>query len=292
MLIILEPARKQVSHKLDDLVVVVLLISLLNRRIILVNDDDGRNTVVLMEHCRQIQQRSGQLHFAYLALSQLFIGLFAVLVALTAGQQFFMPPGFLCENISNRRKSLRPSVELNILERQENHRVLPLIVPVLLTAAPNLLVAEINRSILVTFFKKSAQHIHIQRLAEASRTGKQRHHRALVNEILNHHRLVDVVVFRRCKAVVGYANGQRPPRRPLCFSESARLNPLIHWLLRICRNHPAFPLLFRTDDFSVFAERRNSPFRYVPARRRFFDRNHFSHTGHLRASFYRYIIPD
>ena len=52
MLIILEPARKQVSHKLDDLVVVVLLISLLNRRIILVNDDDGRNAVVLMEHCR------------------------------------------------------------------------------------------------------------------------------------------------------------------------------------------------------------------------------------------------
>ena len=52
MLIVLEPARKQVSHKLDDLVVVVLLISLLNRRIILVDDDDGRNAIVLMEHCR------------------------------------------------------------------------------------------------------------------------------------------------------------------------------------------------------------------------------------------------
>ena len=245
-----------------------------------------------MEHCRQIQQRSGQLHFADLALSQLFIGLFAVLVALTAGQQFFMPPGFLCENISNRCKSLRPSIELDILESQENHRVLSLIVPVLLTAAPNLLVAEINRGILVTFFKKSAQHIHIQRLAESPRAGEQRHHRALVNEILNHHRLVDVVVFRRRKAVVGHTDRQWPLRRPLCFSESARLNPLIHWLLRICRNHPAFPLLFCTNDFSVFAERRNSPFRYVPARRRFFDRDHFSHMGHLRASLYKYIIPD
>ena len=247
---------------------------------------------MLVQHRGQVQQCRSQLNLVDLAVCQLFIGLFAILVALFTGQQLFVPPGLLCENIPNGRKGLLPSIKLHILEGQEDHRVPALIIPVLLAAGPDLLVPEINRGILVALFKISAQHIHIQRLAEAAGAGEQRHHRTLVDEVLDHHRLVDVVVFRRCKAVVGYADRQRSLRRPLRFSECARLNSLIHWLLRICRNHPAFPLLFRTDDFSVFAERRNSPFRYVPARRRFFDRDHFSHMGHLRASLYKYIIPD
>ena len=59
VLIILEPAGKQVPHKPDDLVVIVLLIALLDRGV--------------------------------------------VLVALIAGQQFFVPPGLLCENIPDGR---------------------------------------------------------------------------------------------------------------------------------------------------------------------------------------------
>ena len=50
MLVILKAARKQVPHKLDDLVVVVLLIALLDGGVILIDDDNGRNAIVPVQH--------------------------------------------------------------------------------------------------------------------------------------------------------------------------------------------------------------------------------------------------
>ena len=123
MLIILEPAGKQVPHKPDDLIVIILLIALLDRDV--------------------------------------------VLVTLIAGHQLFVPPGLLCENIPDGRKGFLPGVELHILEGQKNYRVPALIIPILLAAGPDLLIPEVDGGILVTLFKISAQHIHIQRLAEA-----------------------------------------------------------------------------------------------------------------------------
>ena len=61
MLIILEPAGKQVSHKPDDLVVIVLLIALLDGGVILIDDDNGRSAIVLVQHSGQVQQCRSQL---------------------------------------------------------------------------------------------------------------------------------------------------------------------------------------------------------------------------------------
>ena len=238
---------------------------------------------MLVQHTGQIQQCRSQLYLADFAVCQLCIGLFAVLVALIAGRQLLVPPGLLCENIPNGRKGLLPSVELHILEGQEDHRVLALIIPVLLAAGPDLLILEVDGSILVALFKISAQHIHIQRLAEAPGAGEQRHHRTLVDEILDHHRLVDVVVFRRGKAVVGHADGQGQLRRAFRLAESARLEPLIRRLLRISGDQPTIALLFRTGDSPILAERRNSPLRYIPAHCCLSYRDHFSHRGYLHA---------
>ena len=283
MLVILEPAGKQIPHKLDDLVVVVLLVALLAGCVVFIDDDNGRNAIVLVQHSGQVQQRRRQFHLADLAVRQLFIRLFAVLVAFVAGQQLFVPPGLLCENVPDGRKGLLPSVELHILEGQEDHRVLALIILVLLAAGPDLLILEVDGGILVALFKVGAQHIHIQRLAEAAGTGEQRHHRALVDEILDHHRLVDVVVFRRGKAVVGHTDGQGQLRRTLRFAESTRLDPLIRRLLRVSWNQPAIALFFRTGNSSGIAERRNSSLRYIPAHCCFSYRDHFSHRGYLHA---------
>ena len=283
VLIILETAGKQVPHKPDDLVVIVLLIALLDGGVILVDDDNGRNGIVLVQHSGQVQQCRSQLNLVDLAVCQLFIGLFAILVALFTGQQLFVPPGLLCENIPNGRKGLLPSIKLHILEGQEDHRVLALIIPVLLAAGPDLLIPEINRGILVALFKISAQHIHIQRLAEAAGTSEQRHHRTLVDKVLDHHRLVNIVVFRRGKAVVGHADGQGQLRRALRLAESARLEPLIRRLLRISGDQPTIALLFRTGDSPILAERRNSPLRYIPAHCCLSYRDHFSHRGYLHA---------
>ena len=238
---------------------------------------------MLVQHSGQVQQCRSQLYLADLAVCQLCIGLFAVLVALIAGQQLLVPPGLLCENIPDGRKGLLPSIKLHILEGQEDHGILALIIPVLLAAGPDLLIPEVDGGILVTLFKVSAQHIHIQRLAEAPGAGEQRHHRTLVDEVLDHHRLVDVVVFRRCKAVVGHADGQGQLRRALRLAESARLEPLIRRLLRISGDQPTIALLFRTGDSPILAERRNSPLRYIPAHCCLSYRDHFSHRGYLHA---------
>ena len=283
VLIILEPAGKQVPHKPDDLVVIVLLVALLDGGVVLVDDDNGRNGIVLVQHSGQVQQCRSQLYLADLAVCQLFIGLLAVLVALFTGQQLFVPPGLLCENIPDGRKGLLPSVELHILEGQEDHRVLALIIPVLLAAGPDLLIPEVDGGILVALFKISAQHIHIQRLAEAAGAGEQRHHRTLVDKVLDHHRLIDIVVFRRCKTVDGHADGQGQLRRALRLAESARLEPLIRRLLRISGDQPTIALLFRTGDSPILAERRNSPLRYIPAHCCLSYRDHFSHRGYIHA---------
>ena len=283
MLIILETAGKQVPHKPDDLVVIVLLVALLDGGVVLIDDDNGRNGIVLVQHSRQVQQCRSQLYLADLAVCQLFIGLFAVLVAFIANQQLLVPPGLLCENVPDGCKGLLPSVELHILEGQEDHRVLALIIPVFLPASPDLLIPEVDGSILVALFKVGAQHIHIQRLAKAPGSGEQRHHRTLINEVLDHHRLINVVVFRRCKAVVGHADGQGQLRRTLRFAKSARLDPLIRRFLRISRDQPTIALLFRTGDSPILAECRNSPLRYIPAHCRLSYRDHFSHRGYLHA---------
>ena len=148
--------------------VIVLLIALLDRGVVLVDDDNGRNVIVLVQHSGQVQQCRSQLYLADLAVCQLFTSLFAVLVELIAGQQLFVPPGLLCENIPDGRKGFLPGVELHILEGQEDYRVLALIIPVLLAAGPDLLIPEVDGGILVALFKISAQHIHIQRLAEST----------------------------------------------------------------------------------------------------------------------------
>ena len=64
---------------------------------------------------------------------------------------------------------------LDVYKRQAQ-----LIIPVFLAAGPDLLIPEVDGGILVALFKVSAQHIHIQRLAEAPGAGEQRHHRTLV----------------------------------------------------------------------------------------------------------------
>ena len=87
----------------------------------------------------------------------------------------------------------------------------------------------------------------------------------VVDEILDHHRLIDVVVFRRRKAIVRHADGQGQLRRTLLFAESARLEPLICRLLCANRDHPTIAHLFGTGDSSILAERRNSPLCYIPA---------------------------
>ena len=97
--------------------------------------------------------------------------------------------------------------DTSIYFRNKNHRIFALIIPVFLTARPNLFVFEIDGSIFTAFLKKGAEHIHIERFPETAGTGEQRDHRAFIKKILDKHSFVDVIIFRRSQTVVRDADG-------------------------------------------------------------------------------------
>lgn len=66
---------------------------------------------------------------------------------------------------------------------------------VFFAASPDVFVFEIHGGILVRFFKKCSEHIHVQRFAESARSREKRDHRTLIKKILNHHGLVNIIVF-------------------------------------------------------------------------------------------------
>ena len=107
-----------------------------------------------------------------------------------------MASGFFSKNIADSRKCFFPGIEFYILKREKDHRVFSLIISIFLSAGPYFFVVEVDGCIPVALFKIGAQHIHIESLAKAARTGKQGYHWTLIDKIFDHHRLVDVVVFR------------------------------------------------------------------------------------------------
>jgi len=64
----------------------------------------------------------------------------------------------------------------------------------MIAARPDLLVLEIDGSILIRFLEENTQHIHVQGLSETTRTRKQGYQWTLIKEILDHHRFINVVV--------------------------------------------------------------------------------------------------
>ena len=236
MLVILKAPGEQIAHKPDHFIIIAFHVSLLNRRIVLINNNNGRNLVVLMKHCRQIQQCRRQLYLTSLTGSQLLIDPPAVLIALVISPQLPMTLSFFGKQLTNSYKRLLPSIKFYVFESQEDHRVFPLIIPILLSTSPYLLIPEVNRSILIALLKKSTQHIHVESFAKAPRTREKRYHRAFINKILDHHRFINIVVFRRCQAIFGYANGQRKLRQAFCFAICSRLDSLIFRFLRVIRN--------------------------------------------------------
>ena len=106
-----------------------------------------------------------------------------------------MPLCLFCKNITKCRKSLFPGIKLHVLESQKDHRISALVVSILLSAGPYFFIPEIHRSIFITSFKISAQHIHIKCLAKTPGAGKKCYHGAFINKVFYHHRLVDVIVL-------------------------------------------------------------------------------------------------
>ena len=167
-----------------------------------------------------------------------------------------------------------PCIPLDVFERQKDDRVLTLIIPIFLSASPDRFVGKVFRGIFIGLFKEDTEHIHIERFAEPSGARKQRDHRALVQKVFDHQRFIDVIVFRRCKAIIGNADREGKMCRHSRFFVSPCTHTSIGRFLCIDRNLPTAIFLARTGNLACQAERSNSSCADSPQGRSLFCGHH------------------
>ena len=172
MRIIFQTTGEQVSHESDDRVVEAAHMTLLNGSIIFVNDDDRCSVVVLMEKQRQCPQRHLIFHFVSGFCCKKRIFLFFVITKRGAGCQLVVAAEFLRDQLLERLISFFPRGVFDILEGQEDHRVLSMVGKIGFSAGPDFLISEVNGGVLGRLFEESAEHIHVQRFSKASGAGK------------------------------------------------------------------------------------------------------------------------
>ena len=77
------------------------------------------------------------------------------------------------------------------------------------TTLPYLLILEINGGVLLCFFKKDPNHIHIQCFTETSRTGKQRYHRFRIQKITDQQGFIYIIIACGRRLEIRNPNGHR-----------------------------------------------------------------------------------
>ena len=172
MRIVLQTAGKQIAHKSNDSIIETVHMSLLDGSIVFVNDDDGGNIMVLMKQQRQCPQGHLIIHFISSFCCENGVFLFFVITERRTGGQFIVTAEFLCDQLFERLIGFFPRGVFNILEGQEDHRVLSMVGKIGFSAGPDFLISEVNGSVLGRLFEESAEHIHVQRFSKASGAGK------------------------------------------------------------------------------------------------------------------------
>ena len=172
MRIVLQATGEQIAHKSNDSIIETVHMSLLDGSIVFVNDDDGGNIMVLMKQQRQCPQGHLIIHFISSFCCENGVFLFFVITERRTGGQFIVTAEFLRDQLLERLIGFFPRGVFNILEGQEDHRILSMVGKIGFSAGPDFLISEVNGSVLGRLFEESAEHIHVQRFAKASGAGK------------------------------------------------------------------------------------------------------------------------
>ena len=146
-----------------------------------------------------------------------------------------MPLELALKEIADVGVGVFPGQALHIFERNEDHGVLSLIIPVFPAAFPDVAVPEINGGVLLAALEKRAEHVHVERLSESARSRKERNKRAFIQNVADQQGFVNVIVFRGCEAIIRDANGEREVALNLniLFSVCAVPDATINGLFRI-----------------------------------------------------------
>ena len=151
-----------------------------------------------------------------------------------------MPLELALKEIADVGVGVFPGQALHIFERNEDHGILSLIIPVFPAAFPDVAVPEINGGVLLAALEKRAEHVHVERLSESARSRKERNKRAFIQNIADQQGLVDVIVFRGCEAIIRDADGKREAALSLdlLLSVCAVPDATVDGLFRVGRDLP------------------------------------------------------
>ena len=160
-----------------------------DRLVVFVDQDDGKLLRERMDCLGEKSERFGKLVLRPLAVHHLAQRPFLGSVSPYVLDAICKSGDFVANHGGEAGERLFCGGLLDVLEREENHRMLSLLALVLLSSRPDLLVEEQRRLTLV----ERTDHLQHGRLAEAPRTREQHHTRFRVNEILQDERLVHAV---------------------------------------------------------------------------------------------------
>ena len=121
-------------------------------------------------------------------------------------------------------------------------------ITIFLPTAPDLFFSEINRGIPLRFLKEHAKHTHIERFSETPRTCVERNNGTLIQDLLEHHGFVHIVVIRAGFPIIRFADRKRLSQgmgecRCCVFAVS-----IVLWLERMIGNEPAAPHFIGSGD--------------------------------------------
>ena len=251
--------------------------------VVFVHDDDRRDLIMLVEQFRKQCKRCLDLRSVRFAVQDRLQVFFVVTVQLGALQQFQVTFKLMLKEISDVGVCVFPRQAFHVLERNEDHGILPLIVLIFLPAFPDVAVPEVYGGVLVAEFKERAEHVHVERLAESPRTSEKRDQRTFVQNVPDQQGFVDVIVFRGGKAIIRDANGNRKPGLNVMILVCSSSDTTVDGFFRVGRYLPGASLLHSSSNHSIIAEFAHAPFRQIPAFRHRASRFHFLHS-HLRLS--------
>ena len=189
MFVVFQRARKEHAHEITHLVVESVRRGRRDWLVVLVDQDDGKLLRERMDRLGEESERFGKLVLRSLAVYHLAQRPFLCPVSPPVLNAIRKSGDLVADHGGKASERLFYSSLLDVLERQEDHRVPALLLAVLSPRRPDLLVTEQRRLTLV----ERAEHLQHGCLAEAPRAREQHHARLRVDEVLQNERLVNTI---------------------------------------------------------------------------------------------------
>ena len=218
MLVVLQRTRKEHAHEVAHLVVEAVRGGRRYRLVVFVDQDDRQLFRTGMDGLAEKPERQRQIHFV-----ALFVHHAQQTISFRRKIHRLDGLGKLSDARSHqgvqKPYGLAKRLPLHVLERQEDHRVLALLLAIRLARRPYLLVMEQRLLVLV----ERADHLQHRRLAEAPRAGEQHHARFRIDEVLENQRLVHAIGIAREPCPVARSHRRRQKPSPAHRVASAHL---------------------------------------------------------------------